>query len=169
MTAQFFTPDTLLKKMEAMNIPFHLHHHRAVFSVADGDDVDAKIPGFHTRNMFLRDKKEKMFLITLGQRDPIDLKKLESVLNCGRLSFGSPQRLMKYLGVTPGSVTPLAILNDINHEVTQILDARMMMQDVINMHPLINTMTVGLTAPDLLKVIDRAPTVIDLSAAAPSP
>jgi Ala-tRNA(Pro) deacylase len=170
MTVPLYTPEIFLNELTSRAIPHTLFHHPAVFTVAESEAIDAKIPGFHTRNMFLKDKKDTMFLVTLGAHDKIDLKKLEGVLGCGRLSFGSPERLMKYLGVTPGSVTPLAILNDTACAVTQILDERMMRQEVINMHPLINTMTVSLTPKDLLTVIAMrgvSPRIVDLSAAAP--
>lgn len=162
------TPKELLEKLENLGIDFALHHHRAVFSVGEADDVDAAIPGAHTRNLFVRDKKENMFLITLLAHTKIDLVRLAFLLGAGRLSFGSPDRLMKYLGVTPGSVTPFSVMNDHDKKVTLILDAEMMREKIVNYHPLINTMTIGLTPGALLNFLETTghkPQIIDLTPA----
>ncbi len=141
-----------------------------MFTVAESEKIDAQIPGCHTRNMFLKDKKGAMFLVTLQHDTRIDLKKLSDVLGSGRFSFGSPERLWDNLGVRPGSVTPLSIVNDKAHQVTLVLEAAMMAWDIINFHPLVNTMTVGMTPDNLLtylRSIGVTPRVIDLSAATP--
>lgn len=160
----------LLNYLGEISIDYRLYHHEAVFSVAEADKIDAAIPGTHTRNLFLKDKRGEMFLVTLRSDTKIDLKKLAALLDADRFSFGSPERLQKYLGVTPGSVTPLSIINDKSHEVTLILEEEMMRQEMLNFHPLINTMTVGMTAEALLKFLASSgtePRIIDLSAAAP--
>lgn len=162
------TPDELLARLESLGLAFDLHKHRAVFTVAESEDLDAQIPGAHTRNLFVRDKKEKMFLVTLLSDTKIDIGKLAGLLGAGRLSFGSPDRLMKYLGVTPGSVTPFSIVNDREHKVTLILDAEMMKKEIVNYHPLINTMTVGLTPAALMKFLENCgctSQIIDLTPA----
>lgn len=162
------TPEDLLALLNDVGITFELHHHRAVFSVGEADEVDAAIPGAHTRNLFLRDKKGNMFLVTLMAHTKIDLNKLAQLLGMGRISFGSPERLMTYLGVTPGSVTPFSIINDQDKKVTLVLDAEMMAQDIINFHPLINTMTVGLKPHDLLRFLEHinvSPNIMDLTPA----
>lgn len=161
-------PEELLSRLKLLDINYSLYHHQAVFSVGEADDIDAEIPGAHTRNLFIRDKKENMFLVTLLAHRKIDLGKLASLIGAGRLSFGSPERLMNYLGVMPGSVTPFSIINDIENKVTLILDAEMMKQKIVNYHPLVNTMTVGLTPSDLLKFLETTkhqPQIIDLSTA----
>ena len=147
------SPERFLEILERMGLTYTLHHHRAVFSVSESSDIDAEIPGAHTRNLFLRDKKENMFLLTLMAHTKIDLNLLPSLLGSGRLSFGSPDRLKKYLGITPGSVTPFAVVNNEKHAVKLILDKEMMEKDIVNFHPLINTMTVGLTPDALLKFL----------------
>ena len=162
------TPEGLIELLKELGIGFELHHHRAVFSVGEADEVDAAIPGAHTRNLFVRDKKGNMFLITLLAHTKIDLNKLAILLDMGRISFGSPERLMQYLGVTPGSVTPFSIINDTDKKVTLVLDGEMMSHDRINFHPLINTMTVGLSPADLLKFLEHinvSPRVMDLTPA----
>ena len=165
-----FTPETLLAYLNETGITHQIHHHPAVFTVAESKFVDADIPGSHTRNHFLKDKKDNMFLVTLLHDTPVDLKKLSDYLNAGRFSFGSPERLWSYLGVTPGSVTPLSILNDVESRVTLILEEGMMAEDVINVHPLINTMTVGIPPSSLMKLLKDfgvMPRILDLSPVAP--
>lgn len=166
------TPKQLLGRLDALGISYQLHHHKPIFTVEEGWHLKESIPGTHCRNLFVRDKKHKMFLITAANETQIDLKKLSNLLNCGRLSFGSPGRLWTYLGIQPGSVNPFCIANDKNHEVTLILDHTMMRSDIINVHPMDNAMTIGLAPGDLLKFltdIGHPYEIHDLSPAAPGP
>ncbi len=164
------SPETLIENLKTLGLPHTVHEHDAVYTVAESKQIDAAIPGCHTRNMFLKDKKGAMFLITLRHDTLIDLKKLSDVLGSGRFSFGSPERLWENLGVRPGSVTPFAIVNDKNHVVTLVLEEAMMGEEIVNYHPLINTMTVGLTPQHLLRYLDSigvSPRIVDLSTAQP--
>ncbi len=145
------SPQALLQILRDLGIDFKFYEHEAVFTVAESSHIDATIPGTHCRNLFLRDKKKKMFLVVLANETQVNLKQLETTLECGRLSFGSADRLWKHLGVKPGSVCPFAAMNDTDHSVEIILDADMMSADLVNYHPLLNTMTVGLTPKDLLR------------------
>ena len=163
------SPQNLLKQLDDWQITYDLHHHRAVYTVEESQDVDAMISGTACRNMFLADKKKRMFLISLANETKVDLKKLPDVLGCGRLSFGSPDRLWRYLGVRPGSVCPFSIINDTEKQVTLILDHWMMQQERVNFHPLLNTMTVGLVPHGLttfVKNLDHPFQIVDLSLAA---
>ncbi|HNQ92851.1 MAG TPA: prolyl-tRNA synthetase associated domain-containing protein [Alphaproteobacteria bacterium] len=165
-----FAPESLLEHLGELEISFELFHHVPVFTVAEADKVSAEIPGLHTRNLFLKDKKGNMVLVTLGHETPIDLKKLSNLLNMGRFSFGSPERLWENLGVRPGSVTPLAILNNIQRNIRMILEAQMMDFERINVHPLDNSMTVSLAPQDLMTILEKhaiTPQIIDLGPAAP--
>ena len=165
-----FYSQNLLDFMTNLGISYELHTHAPVFTVAESHKIDAAIPGTHTRNLFLRDKKETMFLVTLRHDTPIDLKKLSDVLGAGRLSFGSPERLWTYLGVKPGSVTPLSILNDMDRKVRLILEKGMMDSELVNFHPLDNSMTVGMHPSELMTILEKQaikPQIMDLSAAAP--
>lgn len=167
-----FTPDSLFAHLESIGIPFERFHHVPVFTVAEANQVSEAIPGLHTRNLFLKDKKGNMVLVTLGHETPIDLKKLSDLLVMGRFSFGSPERLWNHLGVRPGSVTPLAILNNIERNIRMVLDAQMMGFDRINVHPLDNSMTVSLNPQDLMTILEKhaiTPQIIDLGPAAPDP
>ena len=166
------SPESLIESLTALGIPHAVHEHAAVFTVAESKHIDAGIPGCHTRNMFLKDKKGAMFLVTLRHDTMVDLKKLSDILGSGRFSFGSPERLWENLGVRPGSVTPFAIVNDKAHQVTLVLEEGMMNEEIVNYHPLINTMTVGLTPEHLLQYMQSigvTPRIVDLSAAQPEP
>ena len=163
-------PEELLARLDSLGIPYKLHHHPAFFTVAEGLEIERNMEGIHCRNLFLRDKKGTMFLVSAANETLIDMKKLSNLLGCGRLSFGSPERLWDNLGVRPGSVCPYAITNDKGGVVTQILDAYMMKGEIVNFHPLINTMTIGVSPDDLVKFIrstGHEPRIVDLTSAAP--
>jgi Ala-tRNA(Pro) deacylase len=160
----------LLARLQELGIGYELYHHEPVFSVAESEHLKAQIPGLHCRNLFLRDKKEKMFLVVAANETAVDLKKLEGVLGCDRLSFGSSGRLWRYLGVRPGSVCPYAIINDKGGAVSIILDQSMMAADLVDYHPMENHLTICVAPADLVKFIESTghrAHIIDLSPAAP--
>jgi Ala-tRNA(Pro) deacylase len=160
----------LLAHLDGIGVEYKVHEHAPVFTVAESEHVTAHIPGLHCRNLFVRDKAEKMFLVTAANETKIDLKKLQVLLGCGRLSFGSADRLWRTLGVRPGSVCPFAIINDKTHQVTAILDKSMMEADIVNYHPMENHMTISLTPAGLLKFIESCghkPHITDLGPAKP--
>ncbi len=164
------SPEALIAMLDEQAIAYEFYEHEAVFTVDESKKVDAGIVGLHCRNLFLRDHKKKMFLVSAQNATKIDLKKLSDVLDSGRFSFGSPDRLWQYLGVRPGSVCPYAVVNDKDNDVSLILDESMMDAEIVNFHPLVNTMTVGTDPHDLVKFaqsIGHNVKVVDLSAAAP--
>ncbi|MEM7618079.1 MAG: prolyl-tRNA synthetase associated domain-containing protein [Pseudomonadota bacterium] len=164
------SPQELLDQLNSLNIKYKLHEHEAVFTVAESEHVDEKIPGTHCRNLFLRDKKKKNFLVSLQNATEVDIKKLPEVIGSSRLSFGSADRLWEYLGVRPGSVCPFSIMNDTDNQVEIFLDKSMMETEIVNFHPLLNTMTVTLTPDDLIKFIETTghkAHIVDLSPAKP--
>jgi Ala-tRNA(Pro) deacylase len=148
------SPESLMEQLKALDIEFTLYHHEAVYTVEESDKVDADISGTHCRNLFLRDKKKKNYLVVLQNSTDVDMKKLPSVIGSDRLSFGSSDRLWENLGVRPGSVCPFSIVNDAENKVKILLDKSMMETDIVNYHPLLNTMTVGLKPADLIKFIE---------------
>lgn len=161
---------SLIDRLRSMGIAFLVHDHKPVFTVEESAFLTASIPGTHCRNLFLRDKKERMFLVVAANETPVDLKKLQTLLACDRLSFGSPDRLWTYLGVRPGSVCPFAVINDKNGKVRVVLDETMMKADIVNYHPMENHLTVGLSPAALLQFLHACghdPQTLDLSAAAP--
>ena len=148
------SPKKLVNVLENIGFSYEMFHHEPIFTVEEGLHLKAKIPGIHCRNLFLKDKKGKMFLITAANETKIDLKSLPERLDCGRLSFGSKDRLMEYLGIYPGAVTPFSAINDKNNDVAIILDQRMMEADIMNVHPLDNAITIGFAPNDLLKFFE---------------
>jgi len=164
------TADALFGILEGLDVPTRLYHHQPVFTVGESLEIERDMPGAHCRNLFVRDKKGTMFLVVAQNETLIDLKKLSDLLGCGRLSFGSPERLWTYLGVRPGSVCPFAIINDKDNAVTIVLDQLMMGADIVNYHPMENHMTIGLKPEDLIKFIryaDHEPLILDLTPAKP--
>ena len=164
------TPSNLLEILKNLEISYELHHHEPIFTVEEGAHLKESIPGLHCRNLFVRDKKEEMFLVVAANETRIDMKKLAGILGCGRLSFGSPDRLWRHLGIRPGSVCPFCIINDSDKKVRIMLDQSMMQAGRVNYHPMDNAMTIGLSPADLIRFIEQAdhrPEIVDLSAAAP--
>ncbi|ALK09778.1 prolyl-tRNA synthetase associated domain-containing protein [Blastochloris viridis] len=148
-------PDDLFALLDRFGIPSSTVRHRAVFTVAESQDVCAGIPGAHTKNLFLKDKRGRLFLVTAGQGAVLDLKHLHHDLGAsGRLSFGAAELLWEVLGVTPGSVTTLAAANDEAGRVTVVLEAGLMAAEEISLHPLVNTMTTTLRRDDLVRFLE---------------
>jgi Ala-tRNA(Pro) deacylase len=163
-------PEQLLAVLDGLGIEYSLHHHRAVFTVAESEEVDAEIPGTHCRNLFLRDDKKNNFLVVLQNATEVDIKKLPPIIGSKKLSFGSAERLWDYLGVRPGSVCPYSIINDKDKQVKICLDKSMMETDIVNYHPLLNTMTIGVKTKDLIRFIENCGHVahiMDFSPASP--
>lgn len=161
------TPKDLLALLEDLDIEYQYHEHHAVFTVEESSKIEDDIPGAHCRNLYLRDKKKRNFLVTAMNETPVDLKALEKEIGCARLSFGSADRLWQFLGVKPGSVCPYAVINDTEQAVRVILDKKMMEQGRVNYHPLENTMTIGVSPDGLLKFLKHTghdPKILDLEA-----
>ena len=144
------TPDELFAALDALGIAHQTVSHAPLFTVEQSQALRGRIPGAHTKNLFLKDRKDAMFLVTVLEDAVIDLKTLPQRIGAQRLSFGSAERMMTYLGIEPGSVSPLAAINDVDRKVSIILDAALMRHDIINAHPLINTMTTSLKREDLV-------------------
>ena len=148
------TQQQILDRLRDLGIPTETVEHPAVFTVAESRSLKADIPGAHTKNLFLKDKKGRLFLITAQHETRIDLKRVHEAIGAsGRLSFGSAEQLRAVLGVEPGSVTPLAVANDREGRVTLILDATLMEHARINVHPLVNTATTGVGRDDLVRFL----------------
>jgi len=160
------SPEDLFARFDALGIRFVTHEHPPLFTVEQSKALRGELPGTHCKNLFLRDKKGRMWLVVTFEDRTIDLKALGRSLGGVRLSFGSADRLMRALGVTPGAVTPFALINDREHLVTVILDSEMTQVDLLNYHPLSNTMTTAITPADLLTFIrdcGHEPEMRDLS------
>jgi Ala-tRNA(Pro) deacylase len=147
------TRASLLAYLDGLGIPHKTYDHPAVYTVAESLAIEKTMPGGHTKNLFLKDKKDAVFLIAALHDARIDLKTLHKVLGCDRLSFGKPELLEEVLGVRPGSVTPFSLINDASGRANVILDAAMMEHELLNYHPLENTATTAIARDDLLRFI----------------
>jgi Ala-tRNA(Pro) deacylase len=161
------SPQQLFERLDRLGIAHHTVEHAPVFTVEQAKAHRGELPGHHTKNLFLRNKKEEMWLVVALEDRAIDLKQLGERLAAGRLSFGSPERLGKYLGVEPGSVTPFAVINDGDHKVRLVLDSGLKSNELVNAHPLTNSMTTALSLADLLRFFEatgHAPLWLDIGA-----
>jgi Ala-tRNA(Pro) deacylase len=143
------SPQQLFARLDGLGLAHRTVEHAPVFTVDEAKQHRGELPGHHIKNLFLRNKKEAMWLVVALEDRAVDLKRLGEVLGAGRLSFGSPERLRKYLGVEPGSVTPFALINDTAHQVTLVLDRGLADGGPVNAHPLTNTMTTAIAFADL--------------------
>ena len=140
-----------------------MHEHEAVFTVEASAELHSAIAGAHTKNLFLKDSGGQFWLVTAPHDLRVDLKALPSVIGSKKVSFGKPDDMERLLGVTPGAVTPLAAFNDADGAVKVVLDERLAAADVVNVHPLRNTATIGLSGQNLvafLAQIGHAPILI---------
>lgn len=127
--------------------------HHAVHTVAESSAIELALPGAHTKNLFLKDEDGRLVLVVADSATRVDIKGLSKKLGTGRLSFGKPDLMMEVLGVTPGSVTAFAILNDTQQRVRIVLDNALTLHDSVNCHPMENTATTNIALSDLLSFI----------------
>jgi Ala-tRNA(Pro) deacylase len=162
------TPDELFAFLDRLGIAHSTATHPPLFTVEQSQARRGTIPGGHTKNLFLKDKKGALFLVVAEEDAAIELKGLHRLLGAsGRFSFGSADLLRQFLGVEPGAVTPFAAINDTGNRVTVVLDAAMMRHARLSFHPLVNTMTTSVKGDDLPKFLQAAghrPRIVALSA-----
>jgi Ala-tRNA(Pro) deacylase len=147
-------PQQLFVRLDQLGIAHRTVEHPPVYTVEEAKALRGDLPGHHIKNLFLRNKKEEMWLVVALEDRAIDLRRLGDVLGAGRLSFGSADRLKRYLGVEPGSVTPLSLVNDEARAVQLVLDRGVADGGPVNAHPLVNTMTTALAPADLLRFFE---------------
>jgi Ala-tRNA(Pro) deacylase len=162
-------PSALFAFLDQLGIPHTTLSHPALFTVEQSQSLRGSIPGGHTKNLFLKDKKGALFLVTALEDAVIELKSLHRLLDAsGRFSFGSADLMRETLGIEPGAVTPFAAMNDTGGQVTVVLDAVLMRHETINCHPLVNTMTTSIAREDLVRFLEATghpPRIVTLSAA----
>ena len=157
------SPQDLFALLDRLGVHYSTVTHPPLFTVADSQDLRGQIAGGHTKNLFLKDKAGSFFLLSADENAAIDLKSIHHRIGARRVSFGSAELLMQHLGVLPGSVTPFAAINDTRAAVSVVLDDAMMRHEVLNFHPLTNTMTTSIAARDLvtfLKATGHNPRVL---------
>ena len=145
------TPDELFAFLDRLGIPHRTVAHPPLFTVEQSRPLRGTIPGGHTKNLFLKDKKDALFLVVASEDAVVDLKSLHRRIGgSGRFSFGSAELMQALLGVEPGSVTPFGAINDTEGRVSVVLDEAMMHHETLNYHPLVNTMTTSIARDDLV-------------------
>ncbi|MEW7009650.1 MULTISPECIES: prolyl-tRNA synthetase associated domain-containing protein [unclassified Lentilitoribacter] len=146
------TKDDLLEILDDLGISYTNYDHEPVFTVEESNSLCSDIPGGHTKNLFLKDKKDNFFLVVLEEHADVDLKKIHTLIDArSRVSFGKPDKLLEYLGVIPGSVTAFAVMNDTNHRVNMVIDKPLLEHEIINCHPLQNDATTSIHRDDLIR------------------
>jgi Ala-tRNA(Pro) deacylase len=148
------TPAELFAFLDRLDISHSTVSHPPLFTVEQSRGLRGQIPGGHTKNLFLKDKRDAFYLVVALEHAEIELKSLHRLLGAsGRFSFGSTDALRQLLGVEPGSVTPFAVMNDNARRVTVVLDATMLDHEILNYHPLVNTMTTSISRTGLMKFL----------------
>jgi Ala-tRNA(Pro) deacylase len=163
------TRSDLIAFFDAHAIAHDTTDHPAVFRVGEGEGIKDDIPGAHTKNLFLKDAKGRLWLISAQDDTEIDLKRLHTVIGSARLSFGSAELMEQALGVTPGSVTAFGLINDVERRLTFVLDRRLAQAERVNFHPLTNTATTGVSCEGFaafLAALGVTPIVVDFAAMA---
>ena len=142
--------------LDSINVSYERFDHPAVYTVSEAKKLSPEMDGASTKNLFLRDKKGiRHFLVVVPQDKQVDLKELSSILEASRLSFASPDRLKKYLGIEPGSVSILALLNDPEKTVEVFVDNELWNAEIILCHPLVNTSTLAITRDGIKQFLEK--------------
>jgi Ala-tRNA(Pro) deacylase len=145
----------LFALLDELGIETSTATHPPLYTVEQSRALRGEIAGAHTKNLFLKDKKDRFFLVTVDEGAEIDLKRIHTVIGAsGKVSFGKPDRLQALLGVEPGAVTPFGLINDSGGEVVFVLDAALAQADIVNAHPLTNRATTSISVADLLRFVE---------------
>ena len=159
------TRTELFARLDGLDIAHATVEHPPVFTVEQAQEHTHHLPGGHTKNLFLEDRAGGLWLVTCLDEQPVRVNALARLLGAPRFSFGKPERLMEALGVEPGSVTALALVNDTGRRVRPVLDTKLMAHELVNCHPLANTATTTLRSADLMRFMEAlgyAPQLVDL-------
>lgn len=146
-------PDELLARLDALGIAAVTHRHPPLFTVEESKALRGDLPGGHCKNLFLKDRKDRCWLVVALEDAAVPLNSFDRVIGSARLSFASAERLWRVLGVRPGSVTPFALVNDRERVVNVVLQKAMLDHDPLNYHPLSNDRTTAIAPADLLRFI----------------
>jgi Ala-tRNA(Pro) deacylase len=160
-----FDDMALFARLDELGLKHDTVEHPALYTVEQSRELRGDLPGAHIKNLFLRDKKRRMWLVTVLESREMDLKALRHRIGGqGNLSFGNAELLMENLGVIPGAVTPFAVINDRGGNVTMVLDRALLEIDPVNAHPLRNDRTTAIAPDDLVRFLEaegHAPLVLD--------
>ena len=147
------TKPDLLELLETKGLNFQVHNHEPLFTVEDSEKLRGEIDGAHTKNLFLKNKKNNFFLFSCDENASVDLKRFSKSIDSKNLSFASEIYLEKLLGIKPGSVSPYALMNDVENQVVFYLDETLFKSKIINFHPLINTTTITIKTSEFINFI----------------
>lgn len=147
------TPEQLFAFFDQLGIAHSTVEHPPLFTVEDGREWWDKIPGLHCKNLFLKDKKGKIWLVVMPGDKRADINRIEKNIGAARLSFGKPDLLFEVMGLTPGSVTPFGLMNDSHKQITVVLDNDLFKSAQVNFHPLHNAASTTIRSEDLLKFV----------------
>ena len=147
------TKTDLFELLSVNNIDFQIHDHEPLFTVEDSENLRGEIKGAHTKNLFLKNKKNNFFLFSCDENAKIDLKLFSKSIDAKNLSFANAGYLEEFLGIKPGSVSPFALLNDEKNVVKFYLDEKLYNSKVINFHPLINTTTITISTKEFINFL----------------
>ena len=143
------SPEALFEILDGLQIAYSIYRHPPLRTVDDSKAHRGVMPGFHLKNLYLRDRKKKNFLVVVEEDRHIDLKNLDQKIGSARLTFGSAERLFEFLGVRPGAVSPLTLVNDPDRKVHLVLDSTLRDAELVYAHPLVNDITLGITGSHL--------------------
>jgi Ala-tRNA(Pro) deacylase len=155
----------LYDALDDIKISWTVHEHEPVFTVEESTQLHRDIAGWHTKNLFLKDAGGKFWLVTAPHDARVDLKALPLVIGSKKLSFGKAEDMERLIGITPGSVTPLAAFNDVDQAVRVVIDQRLAEAEIVNVHPLRNSATMSLSGAGLLAFLSstgHAPQIVAL-------
>lgn len=161
------TAQDLFAFLDSLGIAHSTTEHAPVFTVSESESLRDLIAGAHTKNLFVKDKKDQYFVVTVEENAVVDLKSVHKIIGASsRVSFGKPEKMLEYLGVVPGSVTVFGAINDVNNQVTFVVDEDLMASELINGHPLTNDATTTVSTKDLIaffKATGHEPLVLKVS------
>lgn len=162
------TPDELFSLLASLDIQVSTVRHPPLYTVAQSQALRGEIAGGHTKNLFLKDRKDAYYLLTVEEDAVVDLKQIHHLIGAsGKVSFGKPEALMELLGVTPGAVTAFGVVNDTEGKVKLFLDEALMRHEVINAHPLTNEATTSIREEDLVRfarAVGHEPQILKMTA-----
>ena len=147
------TKTDLFELLSVKNKDFQIHDHDPLFTVEDSENLRGEIKGAHTKNLFLKNKKNSFFLLSCDENAVVNLKQFSKSIEAKNLSFANAEYLERFLGIKPGSVSPFALLNDQNNIVEFYLDEKLYNSEIINFHPLINTTTITIKTSEIIKFL----------------
>ena len=140
----------LLKELDSKGIGYNKYEHDALYTVEDSETKRGDIVGAHTKNLFLKNKKGFFCLLTCEESSLVNLKQFSKSIEAGNLSFANEEYLLKYMAITPGSVSPYGLLNDYDNKIVFYLEEGLYNSEKINFHPLLNTSTITTTTKDFI-------------------